>query len=324
MRIVFMGTPRFAIPSLRALLAAGHTSALVVTQPDRPAGRGRQVRPSPVATEARARDLPLFQPESLRSPEALERIREARPDVLVVAAYGLFVPRAILELVEHRAVNVHPSLLPRHRGATPIQATLLAGDEEAGVTIIQLTGRMDAGPILGQRRIPILPTDDALTLEARLAQLGADLLIEVLVPWVEGRVTPQSQDESQATYCPRLNREDARLTWTEPAERLWRKVRAYRGNPDAYTTWQGRLLKVLQAEPLAGLPAPAEPGQVVAWSPSPAGSAWPAVACGQGALLLRTVMLEGKRATPGDAFLRGYPRLIGARLGEAAGPHAAS
>jgi methionyl-tRNA formyltransferase len=313
MRLIFMGSPRFGVPTVEALVAAGHEVALVLTQPDRPAGRGRPMRACAVAEWASERGLSLFQPETLKTPAAADRLRDVGADALVVAAYGLILPRAVLELVGGRAANVHPSLLPRHRGATPIQATLLAGDEEGGVTIIQMVARMDAGPIVAQRSIAIGDNDDFLSLEPRLAQMGAALLVESLEPWLQGRISPRLQEEDSATYCPKLSREDAQLDWRDPAEALWRKVRAYRGTVDTYTVWEDRTLKVLRAEPLPAAPDGSLPGQVFTLT-GPGGAAWPAVACGSGALLLRTVMLEGKRASDGDAFLRGHARLVGSRL----------
>lgn len=310
-----MGSPQFAVPSLERLLAAGQEITLVVTQPDRPAGRRQQLRPSAIAQVARARGLPLYQPESLKPAEAVEPLRTAAADVIVVAAFGLYLPTSVLKLPRRGATNVHPSLLPRHRGAAPIQAAILAGDQETGVTIMEVAARMDAGPIIAQRRTPILPSDDTPALDERLALMGAELLVETLEPWANGEIVAAPQDEPLATYTPRINREEAQLDWREPAQTLWRKVRAYRGWPDAYTHWQGRLLKILQAEPMAQAPGGGEPGQVYAWTEAPTGPAWPAVATGAGSLLLRLLVLEGKRASSGDTFMRGYPGLVGTTLG---------
>lgn len=314
MRIIFMGSPRFAVPALDALVSAGCDVALVVSQPDRPAGRGRQVRPPAVAAVARELGLPLIQPESLKPAEAVDRLNQVRAELIVVAAYGLILPSTVLALVDQRAANVHPSLLPRNRGATPIQAALVAGDPETGVTIMQMVARMDAGPIIAQRTTPISPSDDTPSLEPRLAHMGAELLVEILEPWAQGRLQPIPQQESLATYCPRLTREAAELNWHEAATAIWRTVRAYRGWPDAYTFWDGRLLKVLGAEPLPEAPGGLPPGSTFAHHAN-FSTRWPAVVCGEGALLLRLVMMEGKRATPGDAFLRGYPRFVEAKLG---------
>lgn len=311
MRLVFMGSPEFALPSLERLLGAGHEVALVVTQPDRPAGRGQRVQPSPVAAFARARGLPLYQPETLKPPEAVEPVRAAAPDVIVVAAYGLILPQQLLAIPPHGSLNVHPSLLPRWRGAAPVQAAILAGDPETGVSIMLVEPRMDAGPVLAQRRVPVLPNDDALTLSARLAALGADLLVETLPRWVAGAITPRPQDEALATYAPRIQRADAELDWSEPADLLARKVRAYRGWPDAHTFWDGRLLKVLAATPLEEQ-ATAPPSTVLA---GPGKQAAPRVVTGRGLLQLDRVALAGRSAVSGAELVRGFPALIGARLG---------
>src|SRR5581483_5061140 len=205
MRVVFMGTPQFAVPTLEAVLAAGHTVALVVTQPDRPVGRGRRLTPPPVARLAQERGLPLLQPRGVRSPEVQAQLAAARPEAIVVAAYARILPPEVLALPPLGCLNVHPSLLPRHRGPAPIQGALLAGDAETGTSIILLEERMDAGPILAQARLPIAD-DDALTLEPRLAAQGAHLLVETLADWAAGRLTPQPQDESRATYTRLLTK----------------------------------------------------------------------------------------------------------------------
>lgn len=322
LRLVFMGSPAFAVPSLEGLLEAGHTIALVLAQPDRPAGRGRQPTPPPVAAFARERGLPLFQPPSLKPPEAFARVREAAPDAIVVAAYGLILRREVLDLPPLGCLNVHASLLPRHRGAAPIPAAILAGDAETGVCIMRMEAGLDTGPVLACRSTPIAPSDDTPALTERLARLGRDLLVETLPRWAAGGLVPTPQDERLATYAPKIQREDARLDWTRPAEQLWRQVRAYRGWPDAFTTWQGKQLKVLAARPiarssvapselpaLAGLP----PGRVVL---VPDGSAQrPAVVTGDGLLVLEIVALEGKRPADAADVVRGYRALVGADLG---------
>src|SRR5438045_787063 len=207
-RVVFMGSPAFAIPSLAGLLDAGHEIALVLSQPDRPAGRGRQPTPPAVAAFAREQGLPLFQPPSLKPPEAFARVREARPDAIVVAAYGLILRREVLELPPLGCLNVHASLLPRHRGAAPIMAAILAGDAETGVCLMQMEVGLDTGPVLACQRTPILPTDDTPALTERLALLGRDVLVEALPRWAAGQIVPVPQDDSLATYAPKVERED--------------------------------------------------------------------------------------------------------------------
>jgi len=301
-RLVFLGSPAFALPSLEALHAADHQIGLVVTQPDRPAGRGQKPTPPPVAAYAREHNLPLWQTSSLRGPEAEERLDSAGADGMALAAFAALVPDNILDMTPRGILNVHPSLLPRYRGAAPIQAALAAGDRGTGVSIIRLVQAMDAGPILLQELVPISDEDDYLTLEPRLAAIGARLLLRALNDDPPG----VPQDEAQATYCRRIEREDARIDWTRPAEQTWNQVRAYRGWPQAFTEFEGRHLKVLRAWPADG--PMAEPGtvQVVLGVPL--------VATGDRWLRLDEVQYEGRRALSGAEFLRGSPRLGTAKL----------
>jgi methionyl-tRNA formyltransferase len=301
-RLVFLGSPAFALPSLQALRDAGHAVALVVTQPDRPAGRGQQTTPPPVAAYARQHGLPLWQTRSLRGPEAEARLGAVQADAMALAAFAALVPANILGLTPGGILNVHPSLLPRWRGAAPIQAALLAGDPETGVSIIRLVEAMDAGPIFVQERVPVTPEDDFLSLEPRLASVGARLLVQVFAEWP----TPWPQEDAQATYCRRIEREDARIDWSQPSEQIWRQVRAYRGWPQAFTFFSGRLLKVLRTTPLGG---DGEPGTVSVEQGAPM------VATGAGWLRLDELVLEGRRAQTGAEFLRGYPKVVGAVLG---------
>jgi methionyl-tRNA formyltransferase len=307
-----MGSPTFAVPSLEGLLAAGHEIALVLAQPDRPAGRGRQPTPPPVAAFARERALPLFQPPSLKPPEAFARVREAAPDVIIVAAYGLILRREVLDLPPLGCLNVHASLLPRHRGAAPISAAILAGDAETGVCLMRMEVGLDTGPVLSRLSTPIAPTDDTPTLTNRLAQLGREVLEAALPRWSAGEITPVPQDGSLATYAPKISRDDARLDWTLSAEALWRHVRAYRGWPDAFTTWQGKQLKVLAAHPVDA-PHYDGPGRVELIDDQ--GKHRPAVVTGDGLLALDTIALEGKRPSDGADFVRGYRDFVGSNLG---------
>src|SRR5690242_2373426 len=206
-----MGSPDFARPALEALLAAGHELVLVVPLPDREAGRGRRLTPPPVARAARERGMPLYQTATLKTPESRAPLEAAGPEAIAVASFGLLLPKAVLDLPRLGCLNVHPSLLPRHRGASPIPAALLAGDSETGVTIMLMDPGLDSGPILSQRVVPLTSEDDALTLGASLARLGAALLVETLTGWAGGAITPRPQDPALATYAPRIRREDARL-----------------------------------------------------------------------------------------------------------------
>jgi methionyl-tRNA formyltransferase len=248
-------------------------------------------------------------------------VREAAPDVIVVAAYGLILRREVLDLPRLGCLNVHASLLPRHRGAAPISASILAGDAETGVCLMQMEAGLDTGPVLARLTTPIAPTDDTPTLTDRLALLGRDVLLDGLPRWAAGEIVPVPQDDALATYAPKISREDARLDWSRPADALWRQVRAYRGWPDAFTTWQGKQLKILTARPVSGGgrdgSSPYEddgrPGRVVLVKDG--GAQRPAVVTGDGLLVLETVALEGKRPTDGVSFLNGARGFVGAELG---------
>jgi methionyl-tRNA formyltransferase len=301
-RLVFLGSPAFALPSLEALVAAGHEVALIVTQPDRPAGRGQKTTPPPIAVYAREHGLPLWQTTSLRGAEAEARLREVEPEAMALAAFAALVPNNVLRIAPRGILNVHPSLLPRWRGAAPIQAALLAGDTETGVSIIRLVAALDAGPIFVQERLAIAPTDDYVSIQSRLASLGAGLLVRVLDEWPE----PREQDAAAATYCGKIDRDDARIDWARPSDVIGRQVRAFRGWPQAFTTFAGRQLKILRATPLVY--DRAEPGTVVLED------GVPVVATGDAALRLDEVQLEGKRAMTGAEFARGYPSLNGTKL----------
>jgi methionyl-tRNA formyltransferase len=291
-----------------------------------------------VAAYAREHGLPLWQTSSLRGPEAEERLRAVHADGMALAAFAALVPGNILSLTPGGILNVHPSLLPRWRGAAPIQSALLAGETETGVSIIQLVAALDAGPVLLQEGMPILPSDDYLSLEPHLAALGAGLLVRALAE----QPTPQLQDDSLATYSKRIAREDAQIDWSQPAESIWNQVRAYRGWPQAFTSFNGQQLKVLRAWPLGDgesphggeeFPSPAASSQPESASTHPSGGdtasslassgpgtvvlrqGVPVVATGRGSLRLDEVQLAGKRPQSGAEFVRGYPRIVGARLG---------
>jgi methionyl-tRNA formyltransferase len=308
MKVVFMGTPPFSVPSLQTLLGAYNVVG-VVTQPDRPAGRGRQLQPPPVKVAAEAAGIPVYQPASLRREEATVPLREWQPDLIVVAAYGQILRPNVLDLPPHGCLNVHASLLPRWRGASPIQHAILAGDAETGVSLMKMDAGMDTGPVYVQEKLAIALDDTAATLHDRLALLGGQLLGTHLDVILDGRLPPTPQDDSQATYAPLIKKEDGRLDWHEPAAQLARRVRAMTPWPGALTTWQGKMLKIVEARPVgpAGLPG-GQPGEVV-------GSHETAVVlAGEGGLQLQQVQLEGKRAVAMAEFLRGRPDFIGSRL----------
>lgn len=315
-RVVFMGTPDFAVPSLRAVVkhapparlwASGLDIVGVITRPDKPAGRSRQVAVSPVKQFALERGIPVYQPGSFRQPEALKVLQSLEPDIILVAAFGQILPPAVLELPPHSCLNVHASLLPRWRGASPIAAAILAGDTETGVTIMQMDAGLDTGPILAQRATPIGATETTGALTLRLAEMGANLLVETLPYWLAGGSECREQDDALATMTRPLKKEDGRLDWTRPAVELARQVRADNPWPAAYTTWQGARLKILESHVVSSDTTPAQPGGVQR-NVEPSGAAL-VVACGQGALALDVIQLEGKRALPASDVLRGHPTL---------------
>jgi methionyl-tRNA formyltransferase len=313
--VLFMGTPDFAVPSL-AVLAEQAVSGIaligVVTRPDKPAGRGRQVAYSPVKQYAVERGIPALQPGPLRRPEALTTLRELAPDLIVVAAFGQILPPDVLALPRHGCLNVHASLLPRWRGASPINAAVLAGDTETGATIMLMDEGLDTGPILAQRATQVGGEETAGELSDRLAHLGADLLAETIPQWLGGAIAPRPQDESQATVTRLLRKEDGHLDWTQPADFLARQIRAFTPWPGAFTTWDGRTLKMLRAH---AIPAPGEFAPGTCFVPADSATGRLACACGQEALALEVIQLEGKRALPVDDMLRGYPALATATLG---------
>ncbi len=306
MRAVFAGTPEFAVPSLGALLASWDVVA-VYTQPDRPAGRGRSLRQSAVKQFALQHDLAVRQPPSLKSAAVRRELAALRPDVLVVAAYGLILPQAVLDIPPHACLNVHASLLPRWRGAAPIQRAVLAGDRRTGITIMRMEAGLDTGAIVCQRQCAITDEDTAGSLHDRLAELGAQTLQACLPDWLEGRVAAVPQSADGVTYANRLTREEARIDWQEDAAQLNRAVRAYNPWPVAYTRWQDRPVKIWQARAVEG--SSAEPGRVTA-----AGADGIDVAAGRGVLRITRLQLPGKRPVSAADFCNAHD-LRGARFG---------
>jgi methionyl-tRNA formyltransferase len=301
MRVVFMGTPEFAVPSLDALARAGHELLAVVAQPDRPAGRGQALREPATKAWARARGVPVLQPEKVRDGRLAASLAPLRPDVLCVAAYGRILGKDLLELAPHGAVNVHGSLLPRYRGAAPVQWAIANGDAETGVSIMQMDEGLDTGDVLLQRALPIRGDDTAATLAPRLAAVGGDALCEALALAAAGTLAPVKQDGSRATLAPILSKEDGRVDWRAPAARIACRLRGFQPWPGAWTTLEGRTVKVLDAA--AAGAAPGAPGE----ARRAAGGL--AVACGDGtALLVRRLQPEGRGAQDALAFLNGLRR----------------
>ncbi len=305
-RIVFMGTPEFAVPVLDALTRTPHQIVAVYTRPDQPAGRGKQLHSSPIKRLAETHALPVFQPPTLRQPEFVAPLRDLAPDVIIVAAYGLILPPDVLALPPRGCVNTHASRLPRHRGAAPIAAAVLAGDAETGITLMQMDAGLDTGPILAQRAIRIAEDDTTGTLTPKLADLAAALLIETLPRLLAGEITPQPQDEARATVCKTIRKEQGLIDWTLPAIEIARRVRAFNPWPSAYTFWNGAQLKILRAR-AAAANAGGEPGRVKAQDGI-------AVMTGDGALILLEAQLAGKRAMKIEEFARGQREFIGTVL----------
>jgi methionyl-tRNA formyltransferase len=294
---------------LSRLLEARHQIPLVLTQPDRPKGRGLKPQPGPVKELALAHGLEVFQPASLKDPQSRERIEATRAEAMVTAAYGLLVPRAILDLPSHGALNVHASLLPRWRGAAPIQRALLAGDSETGATIIRMDEGLDTGPILSQRATPIGADDDAGTLHDRLAVLGADLLVQALEDCASGRTQLRDQPASGATYAHKIEEGETVLDWSKPAQQLEREVRAFRPAPGMQTWFRGMRWKIWRA---ALVDASGRPGEVLS-----AGREGIRVGCGKGALNVLELQRAGSRRMRADEFLRGFALLPGERFASA-------
>lgn len=293
-----MGTPDFAVPTLEALLQAGHEVAAVYAQPPRPAGRGQKPRPTPVAAFAESRGIPVHTPLSLKSAEEQEKFRALGLDAAVVVAYGLILPQAILDAPRLGCINVHASLLPRWRGAAPIQRAIEAGDAETGVTIMLMDAGLDTGPMLLKERTEISAEDTAQTLHDRLSAMGSRLIVPALEGLADGSVRPEPQPETGVTYARKIDKAEARIDWTRPAIEIDRQIRAFAPFPGAWFLHAGTRIKVLRAEPVnAG--GKAAPGTVV---DEPL-----VVACGEGALRLMTLQREGKSAMEADALLRGYP-----------------
>lgn len=308
MRIIFLGTPAFAAIPLRALVAAGHDVVGVVTQPDRPVGRSRAPQSPPVKAAAVELGLPILQPSTLKDASVVEQLRALQPDAGVVAAYGEILRKNVLDIPPLGYLNLHPSLLPLYRGPTPVAAAILAGDQITGVSIIRLVRAMDAGPILAQATIPLPTTARAGALTDELFELGAQLLVGALPLYEKGELQPQPQDESQATYCKLLTKDDGRLDWTWPALVIERAIRAYDPWPGAFTTWQGQPLKIGSARVDADWHGAAAPGTVL-------DDARLRIATGSGALELTQVQPAGKRMMPGHDWLRGQRGIAGQRLG---------
>ncbi len=313
-RILFFGSPEFAIPSLRALVESPDKEDEVigvVTQPDRPKGRGRQPAPPPVKELALKYGLPVYQPETVKDEAFLEEVERLAPDLLVVAAFGQILPKRLLEIPPLGGINVHPSLLPKYRGAAPIQWTLIRGETVTGVTIMRLSPRMDSGEILFQRAISIEPEDTFGSLHDKLATFGAEMLLETLHRMKRGMLNPVSQDESLATYAPKIKKEDCLIDWQKSAQEIANLIRGLDPKPGAYTYLEGRLLKLFRPKVIPFTAKNSQPGTIL-----DAKKEGLQVATSSGILLVKELQLEGKKRLPVAEFIKGHPNLIGKRLGK--------
>lgn len=317
MRVIFMGTPAFAVPALQRLAIMPEVTVVaVVTRRDQPAGRGNLLTLPPVKIAAESLGLPVLQPGSLKRAEAQAQLAALAPDVIVVAAFGQILPPAVLDLPPLGCLNIHASLLPRYRGASPIATAILDGEEETGNTIMVMDAGLDTGPILAMDAFGIQPDDTTGSLTARLAADGADLLARILPAWEEGFLAPMPQYEPAATMTRPLRKEDGIIDWRQPATLIERQVRAYIPWPGASTTWHGQPLKIHAARVAAAIPlevAALAPGRVV--NLGSAKAMVPGIVCGdQTVLALETIQLPGKRALPAAEVVRGQPALVGAML----------
>ena len=323
LRIIFMGTPQFAVPALEALITGtapgsilpqGYQLVTVITRVDKPAGRGKEIIYSPVKQAALAHGIPVWQPGSLKRPENIEALSAYQADLYIVAAFGQILPQIVLDQPRYGTLNIHASLLPKYRGMSPISEAILQGDSETGISIMLIDAGVDTGPVLLKRALPIASDETTGTLTTRLATLGAQAMLEALSLWVAGRVTPEPQDDQKASHTLMLRKEDGEIRWERPAMVLAREVRAYNPWPSAYTYWRGKHLKIVAAHPSALEPgSQVAPGTVSLWEE--AGHQLLAVVTGAGRLVLERLQLEGKKIMSAEEFVRGYPHIVGDILG---------
>jgi methionyl-tRNA formyltransferase len=306
MKLIFAGTPEFAVPALQSLIVAGHEIITVLTQPDRPAGRGMKLTPSPVKVAALTHTIPVFQPQTLKDAETQAYIQALRADAMIVAAYGLIIPQCVLQMPRHGCYNIHASLLPRWRGAAPIQRALLAGDKETGITIMQVVPALDAGGMILKGVVPITQRDTAQTLHDALAQLGADLIVQAMDKLTkEGQLDAEPQDEALVTYAAKLNKSESALDWRRSAEELSRQVRAFNPFPVAQATRSGKPCRIWMA---VALPGKAEPGVV-----TDIGNGI-VVGCSEGLLKIEELQMPGGKRLPAKDFLLGHALKVGDRF----------
>ncbi|SFS50983.1 methionyl-tRNA formyltransferase [Marininema halotolerans] len=309
-RIVFMGTPDFAVPSLEGLMKAGGNVVAVVTQPDRPRGRKRELTPSPVKRAAEQWNLPVLQPEKLREPDALAELLAYKPDLIVTAAYGQLLPKALLDVPRLGCINVHASLLPKYRGGAPIHHALINGEKETGITIMYMVEALDAGDILSQERMVIDESDDVGTLHDKLSHVGATLLLKTIPQLLSNEIKARPQDPQEVTYSPNIRREDEAIQWEKSAKQIADQVRGLRPWPVAYTLWDAKPLKIWRAHVLDES-CTESPGTVLRSGPNGI-----AVATGKGVLVITELQPAGKKAMTAEQLLRGRSIERGTRLGD--------
>jgi methionyl-tRNA formyltransferase len=296
MQVVFLGTPAFAVPTLERMAAAGHSLLAVVTQPDRPRGRGQNPAPPPVKEAALRLGLPVYQPERIRRPEAVEYLRALAPEAMVVVGYGQIIPQSIIDVPPLGILNVHASLLPKYRGAGPVQWALINGETRTGVTIMRIDAGLDTGDMLLKAEAEIGPEENAIDLARRLAEMGAGLLVETLEGLAAGKIAPEKQDSAQATYAPLLKKEDGLIDWQRPAAWIHNRIRGLQPWPGAYTDFRRQTLHIWKAR-IAG-PAAGTAGAILGVKPL-------VVGCGEGALELQELQLEGRKRLTASEFANG-------------------
>lgn len=308
MRVIFMGTPGFAVPALEQLVDDRHEVCGVYTRPDRLSGRGQRPAAPPLKKMALGLGLSVFQPASLKDKAVIDEIRALAPEAIVVAAYGLILPPAVLDIPRFGSINLHPSLLPRYRGPAPVAAAILAGDRFTGVSVMLMAAGLDSGPVLAQAQVAVADSDTTGTLTEKLARVGAGMLGEILPNLPGGGIVPRPQDESLATCSREITKDDGKIDWHLPARDIWRRVRAYQPWPGSFTYLVGKRLNIIEASP-AKETVSAEAGEVVLLPGGAFG-----IGTSDGVLAVRQVQIEGKRVMPGAEFLRGQRHLVGMRL----------
>jgi methionyl-tRNA formyltransferase len=313
-RIVFMGSPEFAVQVLELLILNGHNIAAVYTRPDQPAGRGREPQATPVKKAALSLQIPLFQVPNFKTSGAIEDLARLRPEAVVVAAFGQILQQAVLDIPRYGCLNIHPSLLPKYRGPSPVISTILAGDDFAGVSLMRLDAGMDSGPVFSKAQVPVLAQDTAASLTDKLFRIGAVMLLEVFAALPKGKLAPEPQVESQATFTREVRKEDGRIDWKLPAREIWRRVRAYQPWPETYTAWRDKRLKIIDAIPWPGVETPGAGGVILLPVSSSQFGAGFGVGTGEGVLAVLRVQIEGKRPVSAAEFARGQKDFLGAVL----------